>query len=131
MQNGLMTPQSLADSHAPSPGDLPVLDLTQQTRLTTEQWYWAKCTTKAYSNYIKAGKTWLANDIAARQSALEDSATQEEKDEVATMADAFETITDQTCSALRLFIAFKCEYEKCKFTTVEGICSAFKDYFEQ
>jgi hypothetical protein len=102
-----------------------------QSQDTTEKWYRARRTTKAYANYVKSGKAFLESWASSHQSdpdgteppggALQDRST---------FAYAFDTIDEKTPIALRLLLAYKCDYEGKGFATAEGMRSAFKSYFE-
>jgi hypothetical protein len=76
---------------------------------------------------VKSGKDWLAG-WAAKDRADD---TLEEGNSRIDLAQAFNTISEQTPVALRLLIAFKCEHQGCTYATAEGLRSAFKDYFER
>ena len=45
-------------------------------------------------------------------------------------ADAFNEAGEHTPTVLPMYVAFKCEHQKLEFSTVKGIYSAFKSYFE-
>ncbi|KAH9910820.1 hypothetical protein B0H21DRAFT_866119 [Amylocystis lapponica] len=46
--------------------------LLQHSQLTTDEWYKAKQTRKAYANYVKAGKVWLAKWVTSGQTEIEE-----------------------------------------------------------
>lgn len=109
--------------------------LLAKSRLTTEEWYKSKRTTKAYGNYVKAGKAWLANFVKedSRTVGLEGGTSQPESAGGAgrfAFAGSLDAIGEHTPTVLRLYLAYKCEHEGRGFSTAEGIRSAFKNYFE-
>ncbi|KAI0057704.1 hypothetical protein BV25DRAFT_1919893 [Artomyces pyxidatus] len=89
-------------------------------------WYHSKNTTKAYSNYVKAGKKWLKEFV--QQSTTNETGAPG-VDNANQLAGAFDSISDQTPLALKLYTAFKCEEGQLGFSTAEGARTAFKDYF--
>ncbi|KAJ6456576.1 hypothetical protein DFH09DRAFT_847576, partial [Mycena vulgaris] len=86
---------------------------------TTEEWYKSQSTKKGYANYVKGGKKWLVDWNA--EGRLDDEIS----------ADAFDNIGAETPLALRALTAYKCEHLERGFVTVDGLRSAFKDYFER
>lgn len=110
--------------------------LLECSRLTTEAWYKSKRTTKAYTNYVKAGKAWLQKWVAEETASGEgmesgqEGVTQSPGDRRALFSGAFDEAGEHTPNVLRMYIAFKCEHQKLGFSTAEGIRSAFKSYFE-
>ena len=111
--------------------------LLKSSQLTTEAWYKSKRTTRAYANYVKAGKAWLEKWVAEEVGQAQEGAEAEEAGGQASLggdravfAGAFDQIGEHTPTVLRMYVAFKCEHEKRSFSTAEGIRSAFKGYFE-
>jgi hypothetical protein len=113
----------------PDPSPSSLLD---QSRLTTDEWYKSKRTTKAYANYVKNGKSFLATWVQDSEECSEgeglDHVASEER---AVYSGAFDNITDKTPTALRLLMAYKCDHQGKGFSTAEGLRSAFKLYFER
>ena len=127
--------------NSPTVEQLTMSDLLNKSKQTTEEWLHRPRTKQAYASHVKAGKAWL-DDWATFSKNLHverDQARNEEEtprpEENPTinpaLADAFDKVGEHTPTALRLFTFFKCEQNGCKFSTAEGIRSAFKDYFEQ
>ncbi|KAJ6459812.1 hypothetical protein C8R47DRAFT_1081194 [Mycena vitilis] len=86
---------------------------------TTEDWYKSSRTKAGYANYVKSGKKWLLDWTA--EGRLDDEIS----------GDAFDVISEDTPLALRALTAYKCEHLERGFASAEGLCSAFKDYFER
>lgn len=131
---------SASEANAPN-----TRSLLEQSRLTTEEWFKSARTTKQYASYVKAGKKWLETLVQESNSSEEasnmqgqeaerggqsESSTQEDSNEHAVFAGAFDTLGEHTPTVLRLYIAYKCEHQGLGFSTAEGIRSAFKNYFE-
>ncbi|KAJ3772445.1 hypothetical protein FB446DRAFT_800025 [Lentinula raphanica] len=96
---------------------------------TTEDWYKSSSTKKGYAGYVKSGKKWVLEWAAnANFDASEDS---DNSVDTEGLAHAFDSISKYTPMALRLLTAYKCDHQGLKFSTAEGIRSAFKDYFER
>ncbi|KAJ6617090.1 hypothetical protein B0H10DRAFT_1948607 [Mycena sp. CBHHK59/15] len=93
--------------------------LLYNSQQTTEKWYKSPQTKKGYGNYVKSSKKWLVDWTA--KGCLHNEIS----------ADAFDNITAQTPLALRALTAYKCEHLEWGFASAEGLCSTFKDYFEQ
>lgn len=112
--------------------DPSVSSLLDRSRLTTDEWYKSKRTTKAYANYVKNGKSFLATWVQDSEECSEgeelDMVASEER---AVYSGAFDNITDKTPTALRLLMAYKCDHQGKGFSTAEGLRSAFKLYFER
>ncbi|KAK7691284.1 hypothetical protein QCA50_004677 [Cerrena zonata] len=102
--------------------------LLQSSRLTTDEWYKAARTTKAYANYVKAGKKWLEDWVTEARD--DGNATGSDREERIAFREAFDIIGTNTPTALRLYTAYKCEHNNLGFPTADGIRSAFKQYFE-
>jgi hypothetical protein len=80
---------------------------------------------------VKSGKAFLQSWASSRQSDLDDAEPPgSDLEERSAFACAFDTIDDKTPTALRLLLAYKCDYEGKGFATAEGVRSAFKSYFE-
>lgn len=106
-------------------------ELLAQSKITTDAWYKSKRTTKAYANYVKGGKNWLQGFSHSNIQVLNSAIAAEEHDEGRHIyAGAFDTVSEHTPIALRLYITFKCDHQNLGFSTAEGIRSAFKSYFE-
>jgi hypothetical protein len=110
--------------------------LLNHTRLTTDEWYKAAKTTKAYANYVKNGKaflqSWAADsDGSTSLGGEEESGIVDNAGERSAFSGAFDSIGSQTPIALRLFAAYKCDHQGKGFSTAEGMRSAFKLYFER
>jgi hypothetical protein len=101
--------------------------LLNHSQQTTEEWYKSVRTKKGYASYVKSGKKWLAEWVA------EDRLDDEESEGFvqSSFAGAFDSITSQTPTALRLLTAYKCDHQGRAFATAEGLRSAFKHYFER
>ncbi|KAJ3728928.1 hypothetical protein C8R42DRAFT_750386 [Lentinula raphanica] len=96
---------------------------------TTEDWYKSSSTKKGYAGYVKSGKKWVLEWAAnANFDASEDA---DNSVDTEGLAHAFDSISKYTPMALRLLTAYKCDHQGLKFSTAEGIRSAFKDYFER
>jgi hypothetical protein len=112
--------------------ELTASTLLDRTRVTTEEWFKSKATTKAYASYVRSGKAWLKMFVEEGRSGEEGGATgglgeQGHSD----LSGAFDTIGEATPTALRLLIAYKCDHLGRGFSTAEGLRSAFKLYFER
>lgn len=103
--------------------------LNSSSRLTAEQWFRSKNTTKTYANYVKAGKKFLASWAEEGRETVEGE-TQGDCG-LPEYANAFDIIGEHTPTALRMLTAFKCDHEEKKFSTAEGLRSSFKSYFER
>lgn len=104
--------------------------LDSSSRLTADQWYRSTNTTKTYAAYVKAGKKFLESWTKEDR----ETVTGESEGDgagVPEFENAFDNIDEHTPTALRMLTAFKCDHEKKKFSTAEGIRSAFKSYFER
>lgn len=117
-----------------TPGAQPsAMSLIDSSRLTTEQWYRSKNTTKAYAGYVKAGKLWLETWAKEPRDAMADEESQlgtGMAEERSTFLNAFDSIGEHTATALHMLTAFKCDHKGKKFATAEGVRSAFKSYFQ-
>lgn len=122
-------PELSAETSSSIENEVPsVTQLLQSSRLTTDEWYKAARTTKAYANYVKAGKKWLEDWVTeARDDGNANRGTGEER---TAFRAAFDVIGANTPTALRLYTAYKCEHQSCGFSTADGVRSAFKQYFE-
>ncbi|KAJ3752488.1 hypothetical protein EV360DRAFT_88707 [Lentinula raphanica] len=99
---------------------------------TTEDWYKSSNTKKGYAGYVKSGKKWVLEWAAnANVDAGEDVEEAQNSVDTEGLAHAFDSISKYTPMALRLLTAYKCDHQGLKFSTAEGIRSAFKDYFER
>ncbi|KAG6847913.1 hypothetical protein H0H93_004984 [Arthromyces matolae] len=103
--------------------------LLSQSKQTTDDWYKSARTKKGYATYVKSGKKLLA-DWSCEDIPDSNPNTMEHMDRTG-LADAFDSISENTPIALRLLVAYKCEHLGRGFATAEGIRSAFKDYFER
>lgn len=113
---------------------------------------YVKAGTKWLEDWVKVGQSLQAETLADVQEAMahgdEEVANQARSDNIEVVsavengdmgnvgirpafANAFDVVGEHTPTVLQLFTTFKCEREGCKFSTAEGIRSAFKDYFEQ
>jgi hypothetical protein len=97
-----------------------------------DEWYKSVRTKKGYTNYVKSGKEWLVEwakklELAGR---TEDNFEVDDDLEM-NLANAFDSITEQTPVAFRILIFYKCDHQGRGFATAEGICSSFKHYFER
>lgn len=119
--------QTLGAAENPHP---TVASLDSSSRLTAEQWYRSKNTTKTYAAYVKAGKEWLASWAKEGREALEGE-FQGDGVGVPELGNALDTIGEHTPTALRMLTAFKCDHQEKKFSTAEGLRSSFKSYFER
>jgi len=98
--------------------------LLNHSQQTTDEWYKSVRTKKGYASYVKSGKKWLAEWVA--EDRLDDQESEESN-----FAGAFDNLTSQTPTALRLLTAYKCDHQGRAFATAEGLRSAFKHYFER
>ncbi|TFY81727.1 hypothetical protein EWM64_g2287 [Hericium alpestre] len=130
--------------------------LLAESSNTTHEWFRRPNTSQQYANYVKAGKEWLhvwvtesedssdkAEEPAGASQVSEADVPTEDVESTAPglgstsledrrqYGDAFDSITDKTPDALRLFTAWKCEILGRQYSTAEAIRAAFKDYFEQ
>jgi hypothetical protein len=114
----------------PTPSSSPSKSvLLNHSQSTTDTWYKAARTTKAYATYVNSGKAFLKSWVEeGRLGSAEETEVPEERLEY---LGAFDCIGSQTPVALRLFTAYKCDHEGKGFATAEGIRSAFKQYFER
>jgi hypothetical protein len=106
--------------------------LLSQSQQTMDEWYKSVWTKKGYTNYVKSGKEWLVEwakkpELAGR---TEDNFEVDDDLEM-NLVKAFDSITEQTPVALRMLISYKCDHQGRGFAMAEGICSAFKHYFER
>ncbi|KAM6495111.1 hypothetical protein JOM56_009734 [Amanita muscaria] len=98
-------------------------ELSEQSRL---QYGKAARTRTAYTSYVRRGKEFLAQLVAARRVSYE-------KDEIDTglLEKAFEKPPNKySTKALEFFLVEKCIREGCSRSTAEGIQAAFADYWD-
>ncbi|KAM6502988.1 hypothetical protein JOM56_002965 [Amanita muscaria] len=98
-------------------------DLSEQSRL---QYGKAAKTRAAYTSYVRRGKEFLAQLVAARRMS-------HEKDEIDTnlLEKAFEKPPNQySTKALEFFLVEKCIRQGCTRSTAEGVQAAFADYWD-
>jgi hypothetical protein len=122
------SPKKKLTATQPAPSASVLLNHSQET---TEEWYRSPRTKKGYANYVKSGKDWLKTWVA--EGGLDDDVGNgpEDGQQRLRFADAFDKITAQTPTALRLLTAYKCDHNGLGFSTAEGLWSAFKLYFER
>ncbi len=129
--------RSLEDDTVPvAPSAAQLLNQSQQT---TEEWYKAVRTKKGYAGYVKGGKVWLQEqwskptlDVSGSNSSESIPELDDEEIELHSQLEkAFDSISEHTATALRIFTTYKCDHKGLGFSTAEGIRSAFKDYFER
>ncbi|KAJ8487334.1 hypothetical protein ONZ45_g14383 [Pleurotus djamor] len=117
------------------PSDEPTIRaLLGHTTATSAEWFHTKSTTTNYRNNVKAGKAWLATwakDAGDGGSEGMPAGAEGYQGDISSLADAFDTIKEETPLALRLWIAYKCDHQNCGFSTAESHRAAFKDYFER
>jgi hypothetical protein len=106
--------------------------LLAQVQQTTEEWFHSQRTTKGYARHVKAGKEWLEGWVELSKSLETEEELEDAHDVInPAFANAFDNISEHTPTVLTLYTTLKCEQQGCKFSTAEGVRSAFKDYFEQ
>ncbi|KAJ3759479.1 hypothetical protein EV360DRAFT_69470 [Lentinula raphanica] len=110
-------------------GNPTASQLLLHSHQTTEDWYKSSNTKKGYAGYVKSGKKWILEWAANTEMDSEDSGQSAADTEG--LAHGFDSISKYTPMALRLLTAYKCDHQGNKFSTAEGIRSAFKDYFER
>lgn len=118
--------KTLGDTHHPS-----AAALFDSSRMTTEQWYRSKNTTRAYAGYVKAGKVWLDEWAKEPRDDEESQLRTSMPEERSIFLKAFDSIGEHTPSALHMLTVFKCDHLGLKFATAEGLRSSFKSYFQQ
>ncbi|KAF8825648.1 hypothetical protein HHX47_DHR6000236 [Lentinula edodes] len=119
--------EAQATSDAEDSGNPSASRLLDHSRQTTDDWYKSLNTKKGYAGYVKSGKKWILEWAGKARTDLDgQSATDTEG-----LTYGFESISKYTPMALRLLTAYKCDHQGNKFSTAEGIRSAFKDYFER
>lgn len=122
--------QSSSRNRQPSSSQVPTT-LLHRTLATINKWHKSERTKAGYKSHVNRGMKWLQKWVVEHAGSGEEEGDDDSEDICDNMKDTFTVISEQTPIALRLLTAYKCDEGKCKFSTAEGIRSAFKDYFEK
>ncbi|KAJ3828168.1 hypothetical protein F5880DRAFT_1672711 [Lentinula raphanica] len=130
MRTSLETAPTAAGCGESGSGNPTASQLLSHSHQTTEDWYKSSNTKKGYAGYVKSGKKWILEWASANNEVDSEDSGQSAADTEG-LAHGFDSISKYTPMALRLLTAYKCDHQGNKFSTAEGIRSAFKDYFER
>ncbi|KAI0060282.1 hypothetical protein BV25DRAFT_1917898 [Artomyces pyxidatus] len=124
----------VTDALDPSEQSTPSASLLSLAQNTTNNFHRQPRTLHQYNHYVGSGKAWLQEFVSISEPVMQ----QEDGEAVAggvldrkTLSGAFETLTDRTAIALRMFVSQKCEREGRGYSTAEAVRAAFKYHFER